>query len=199
MGRWTLSLCAAVAAVAATASAAEAGAVELSQASFDEVVFESGKNTFIKFFAPWCGHCKRMKPAWDDLADKYKDSDSVVIADVDCPANTALCSKYSVSGYPTVKYFKDGAKEPTDYKGGRDLATLEKFVKDNLEVSCTVSSLETCTDKEKGYHDKWVARGADEVAAELERLKGMTGKAMKPDLKKWLMARLSILKQLAQQ
>ncbi len=36
----------------------------------------------VKFFQSWCGHCKRMKPDWDRLADEV--NDSVLIADVDC-------------------------------------------------------------------------------------------------------------------
>lgn len=41
-----------------------------------------GKNGMVKFFQSWCGHCKRMKPDWDRLAEEA--NDSVLIADVDC-------------------------------------------------------------------------------------------------------------------
>jgi protein disulfide-isomerase A6 len=58
------------------------GAVVLTKDNFKEKM--QGKNAFIKFFAPWCGHCKSMKPAWDELGDVYASSSSVLIGDVDC-------------------------------------------------------------------------------------------------------------------
>merc|ERR1711943_151867 len=64
----------------------------------------SGKSVFIKFLAPWCGHCKSMKPAWDQLMEEFKDSKSAVVADVDCTVHQDLCGKHGVQGYPTIKY-----------------------------------------------------------------------------------------------
>jgi len=63
------------------------------------------KNAFIKFYAPWCGHCKSLAPIWDELADKYADSSSVVVGSVDCTTeeNKDLCGEYGVQGYPTLK------------------------------------------------------------------------------------------------
>lgn len=40
--------------------------------NFDDVVFDDDKDVFIEFYAPWCGHCKRLAPIWDSLAKIYR-------------------------------------------------------------------------------------------------------------------------------
>ena len=89
--------------MAPSASHVAARSVELNPKTFDEAVHT--KNMFVKFYAPWCGHCKSLAPDWDSLAEKYAGSSSVVIGSVDCTAdyNEGLCQTYGVQGYPTLK------------------------------------------------------------------------------------------------
>lgn len=84
--------------------------------------------TFVKFFAPWCGHCKRMAPTWDQLAVKFVGR-GIQIAKVDCtlPDNKDLCAQQEVNGFPTLFLYKDGAKI-TEYNGSRSLEDLFDFV-----------------------------------------------------------------------
>ena len=47
------------------------------------LLFETGKHGMVKFYQSWCGHCMRMKPDWDRLAEE-ENNDSILIADVNC-------------------------------------------------------------------------------------------------------------------
>ena len=139
-----------------------------------------------------------MKPAYDQLGDEYKDSSSVLIGDSDCTASgKELCDANDVRGYPTIKYFNsETGPKGTDYSGPRDFDGMKAWVEENLAVKCLLDNTEGCSDKEKEFMDKWKAKGKEEVTTQLERLKGMSSGSMKPDLKKWLVQRMSILKQL---
>jgi protein disulfide-isomerase-like protein len=85
--------------------------------TFDELVIDRETNTLkgdkpwmIKFYAPWCGHCKRMAPVWTELFQKNKEEFNV--AKVDCTQDEAkgLCSQFKVKGYPSVKLFNKDNK-----------------------------------------------------------------------------------------
>jgi len=109
--------------------------VRLDKDNFDEKI-KTGV-AFIKFYAPWCGHCKRLAPTWEQLADKFKDNDNVVIAHVDCTAgdnvNRALCDGQGVNGFPTLNIYKDGVKID-EYNGKRDLFDLQEYVESKLSA-----------------------------------------------------------------
>jgi protein disulfide-isomerase A6 len=138
-----------------------------------------------------------MKPAWDQLGSEYESSSSVLIADVDCTVESDLCGKYDVKGYPTIKYFTSETPETgSDYQGGRDFDGLKKFVEESLEVKCLLSDTAGCSEKETDFLGKWKAKEKSEVASQLERLTKMMSGKMTPDLKKWLVQRVNILKQL---
>jgi len=140
-----------------------------------------------------------MKPAWDQLGAEYASSSSVVVADVDCTVEQDLCSQYDVKGYPTIKYFTAESDEKgTDYSGGRTFEDLKQFVSDELEVKCLLADPSGCSDKEKDFMGKWKDKPKADVTAQLERLQKMASGSMAPDLKKWVVQRVGILKQLSE-
>ena len=113
-----------------------------------------------------------MKPAWDSLGDKFKDSKTVIIADVDCTASgKSLCDKHGVRGYPTIKYYNPPDEEGEDYKGGRDLAALTKFVETELGPGCSVDAKENCSAEQLSALQTYIDMDAAERASKLETMK----------------------------
>jgi protein disulfide-isomerase-like protein len=128
--------------------------------------FESktqGKKAFVAFKAPWCGHCKKLKPEWDKLSENVE----VLIGEVDCTVEKDLCAKHSVQGYPTIKYSTGfGWKK---YEQGRDYDTLEKFVEQKLQDSC-FDDPTLCTDEEKEKIEKYKSFNTAEIHIRLEEV-----------------------------
>lgn len=176
---------------------ASGAAVTLSNENFNALALDSGKGSFVKFYAPWCGHCKAIAPAWSTLGSDFENSKSVLIGDVDCTVEKELCSTQGVSGYPTLKYFPAGeGATGKSYEGGRDLSDLKKFVEETLQVKCLVGEPSGCDAKETDFIASFKSKSAADVDAQLKRLQGMNNGKMKSELKKWLAQRINILKQL---
>jgi len=122
--------------------------------NWDELT--AGKTVFLKFFAPWCGHCKSMAPAWADLMEEFAGSPTTLVTKVDCTADgQSLCQKHDVTGYPTLKH-----GDPNDlqkYEGGRDDAALKEFAAENLGPTCGPDNRDVCDDEQSARLDKFMA------------------------------------------
>ncbi|XP_037307800.1 protein disulfide-isomerase A3 [Pungitius pungitius] len=92
---------------------------------FDARIGDHGL-ALVEFFAPWCGHCKRLAPEYEVAATRLKGL--VALVKVDCTSSTNICSKYGVSGYPTLKIFRDG-EETGPYDGPRTADGIVGFLK----------------------------------------------------------------------
>jgi len=102
--------------------------LELTESNFDTEV-QRHDILLVEFYAPWCGHCKRLAPEYEKAATALKANDPpITISKVDCPANNDLCSKHGVSGYPTLKIFRNGAVA-SDYNGPRDADGIAKYMR----------------------------------------------------------------------
>ncbi|ETP52507.1 protein disulfide-isomerase domain [Phytophthora nicotianae P10297] len=101
--------------------------VHLTTTSFEEQVLPGKDPWLIKFYAPWCGHCKRLAPTWNKLSRILKENGSNVrVAKVDCTVHRRVCSRFGVNGYPSLFYINDG--QVYRYKGGRSLPAFLDFV-----------------------------------------------------------------------
>merc|ERR1719215_570525 len=139
-------------------------ATELTKETWDDAV--AGKTVFLKFFAPWCGHCKSMKPDWDKLMAEFEGHATTLVADVDCTAGgKALCDEAGVRGYPTIKH--GDPSDLQDYKGGRDLAALKAFAA-GLGPQCSPSNIDLCDDAKKAQIKEFMALGAAEREAQIK-------------------------------
>ncbi|GLB33852.1 putative thioredoxin [Lyophyllum shimeji] len=105
--------------------------------SFDDVVLDDSKDVFIEFYASWCGHCKRLAPIWETLAEKYADlKDRLVIAKMEAQENDLPASvPFRVAGFPTLKFKPAGSRDFVDYEGDRSLESLIAFVEEHAKNS----------------------------------------------------------------
>jgi len=144
--RLFLLICVAVAFV--NAGEEDPDVVELTDADFDDRIKEYDI-ALVEFFAPWCGHCKRLKPEYAKAATILLANDPPVpLVKVDCTANTEVCKKYSVSGYPTLKIFK-GGDFALDYDGPREANGIVGYMRNKAGPSS--KDLKTEADAEKFF------------------------------------------------
>jgi protein disulfide-isomerase A6 len=103
--------------------------VDLTDSNFDSIVLDSSKDVLVEFYAPWCGHCKRLAPDYEKLAQAFASEPNVVIAKIDADSHKVQGSKYGVSGFPTIKWFGKNSKEsPETYESARDIPSFVDYI-----------------------------------------------------------------------
>ena len=80
--------------------------VPVSDGSFDEDVLKSEKPVVVDFWAEWCGPCKMIAPALEEISSEL--GDKVTVAKVNIDDNPKTPAAYGVRGIPTLMLFKDG-------------------------------------------------------------------------------------------
>ena len=89
-------------------------ALEITDASFEEVVLNSSQPVLVDFWAEWCGPCRMVGPIIDELSNEYEGK--AVVGKVDVDNNQEFAAKFGVRNIPTVLLFKNG--ELVDRKVG---------------------------------------------------------------------------------
>src|SRR6476661_9708611 len=85
--------------------------IHATDADFDAAVLQSSEPVLVDFWAPWCGPCKMIAPALDELAGAYDGRAKIVKVNVDNERQTAL--KYHVRSIPMLLVFKNGQVQGT--------------------------------------------------------------------------------------
>jgi len=89
--------------------------------------FESNtRKTLVLYYAPWCPHCKHVKPVFDELSKIYAGNTEVTIKTINGDEEPSLLKEQNIKGYPTIKLFVD--EKSFEYKGERTAEKLQEFI-----------------------------------------------------------------------
>jgi len=105
--------------------------VNLDSSNFSEKVLKSDGLWYIEFYAPWCGHCKQLTPAWKEAAQQMHGLVNFGAVNADEQSNQPLASKYGIQGFPTIKIFSKG--KVSDYQGARSAQALTSHAFESLK------------------------------------------------------------------
>jgi protein disulfide-isomerase A1 len=98
--------------------------------SFNDIVMDPTKDVLVEFYAPWCGHCKKLAPIYEEVAGNLKHNTNLVIAKMDSTTNEV--DSVSIQGFPTIKFFPANNKSnPIDFNGDRTVEGFTKFLQEH--------------------------------------------------------------------
>lgn len=148
----------------------ENSVTHLSSDTFADIVgdiTQSEQTIIVEFFAPWCGHCKKLAPVWSQFAGEIaidpEQNSTIKVAQVDCPANRAICDKHGVEGFPTIKYYnKDTPPLGTTYEGQRQSVEQLLDFASTLRPRCSHSRMDLCSESELGIIEGYLELSAQE-------------------------------------
>lgn len=110
---------------------------KISDASFQDDVLGAGTPVLVDFWAEWCGPCRMIGPALEEISDEL--GDKVTIAKLNIDEHPDAPARYGVRGIPTMILFKDGQKA-AELVGARPKSQLKGWLEGELASSSTVRS-----------------------------------------------------------
>jgi thiol-disulfide isomerase/thioredoxin len=97
-------------------------------------LLKEGKHVIADFFAPWCGPCKRMKPIFHALAEKYPDIIFVTVNN-DESGTSEIFKKYGVNAFPTFVFFDKSGNEIKTQQGGASESDFEATIASTFNIT----------------------------------------------------------------
>ena len=99
--------------------------INVTDEGFQKDVLESDKPVLVDFWAEWCGPCKMIAPALEELSDEL--ADKVTIAKMDIMENTGVPGEMGVQSIPYLVLFKDG-KPAANMRGAAPKGQLKQWL-----------------------------------------------------------------------
>ncbi|KAG2028006.1 hypothetical protein GB937_000454 [Aspergillus fischeri] len=149
--------------------------LQVTQKTYDQLIANSNYTSIVEFYAPWCGHCQNLKPAYEKAAKNLEGLAKVAAVNCDDDANKPLCGRMGVQGFPTLKIFtpskKPGKPKVEDYQGARSAKAIVDAVVDRIP-----NHVKRVTDKDL---DQWLSEDKEAPKAVLFTEKGTTSALLK--------------------
>ncbi|KAF2662864.1 protein disulfide-isomerase MPD1 precursor [Lophiostoma macrostomum CBS 122681] len=149
--------------------------LQISGVDYDRVIAKSNYTSIVEFYAPWCGHCQNLKPAYETAAKSLAGIAKVAAVNCDEEVNKPFCGQMGVQGFPTLKIVKPGKKlgKPVveDYQGPRAAKGIVDAVKDKIP-----NNVKRVTDKNL---DEWLQEKNETAKAILFSDKGATSATLR--------------------
>lgn len=128
--------------------------VDVTDENFDKIITKSKEPWMVLFYAPWCLHCKELKPIWSLAASSLQKR--IKCASIDATVNKKKAEEYGIQEYPTIKLFPFERKSPNhvfDYNQERSVDSIVDWALEKLSgpdiVQITSSEVfqKQCTEK----------------------------------------------------
>jgi protein disulfide-isomerase A6 len=149
--------------------------LQITGTDYERVIARSNYTSILEFYAPWCGHCQNLKPAYESAAKSLAGIAKVAAVNCDEEINKPFCGQMGVQGFPTLKIVRPSKKpgKPTveDYQGARAAKAIVDAVKDKVP-----NTVKRVTDKNL---DEWLQDKNETAKAILFSEKGVTSATLR--------------------
>ena len=153
---------------------------DLTEDNFERLVFRPSsaagapaRVSFVKFYAPWCGHCQKLAPDWKKVEKAHDSSASLLVGSVDCSdgpeGRNPLCDKYRAMSLPTLMSFHPPSRKGSTYEGNKTAADLLAFATE-LSSECALAALEACTEEQKAWLSEYDALPVEDLKSKVQEL-----------------------------